>query len=108
MEAIEKHDDENKEERCQIVILILENRRFKVNRQKLIEKSHYFAALLSPNYKEYHKSEYKINYTIPLEIFKVSFILLIQKESHSLIVKYSLSPVLFVSFVRDKYVRNYS
>jgi len=75
------HDDENKEQTCKTVILILENRRFKIDRQRLMQKSHYFAALLSPNYKEHRQLEHVINYEIPLKIFKVSFILFIQKES---------------------------
>ncbi|KAH0950089.1 hypothetical protein HN011_007208 [Eciton burchellii] len=67
---MEMHDDENKEQTCKTVILILENRRFKIDRQRLMQKSHYFAALLSPNYKEHRQSEHVINYEIPLKIFK--------------------------------------
>ncbi|XP_024879211.1 uncharacterized protein LOC112459378, partial [Temnothorax curvispinosus] len=46
------------------VTLILKEERFEVEKQKLIDKSHYFAALLSANFLEYGQTEHVINYDI--------------------------------------------
>lgn len=59
-------------ERCEIVTLILKTKLFEVDKQKLIEKSRYFAALLSANYMDFHQSEHIINYEIPFILFEVS------------------------------------
>jgi len=74
--------DEIKEQSCQTVRLIFKNQRFKVNKQKLIQKSKYFAALFSPNFKEYYQSEHKIHVEFPLKAIQVSFISLFQKVHH--------------------------
>ncbi|EGI66717.1 Kelch domain-containing protein 6 [Acromyrmex echinatior] len=56
---------ENKnEELRETVILILKAERFEVEKQKLISKSQYFAALLSANYLECNQTEHIINYDI--------------------------------------------
>ncbi|XP_071569208.1 kelch-like protein 8 [Temnothorax nylanderi] len=44
--------------------LILKEERFKVEKQKLIDKSQYFAALWSTNFLEYGQTEHVINYDI--------------------------------------------
>ncbi|XP_071569210.1 uncharacterized protein [Temnothorax nylanderi] len=44
--------------------LILKEERFKVEKQKLIDKSQYFAALWSMNFIEYGQTEHVINYDI--------------------------------------------
>jgi len=55
------------------VILILKKKRFEVDKQKLISKSQYFAALLSENYLEYRQKEHIIEYYNILSIsFQVS------------------------------------
>jgi len=55
------------------VILILKENRFEVEKQKLISKSQYFAALLSENYLDYRQTEYIIKYENILPIsFQVS------------------------------------
>ncbi|XP_071642526.1 uncharacterized protein [Temnothorax longispinosus] len=46
------------------VTLILKEERFEVDKQKLIDKSQYFAALLSTNFLEYGQTEHVINYDI--------------------------------------------
>ncbi|KYN34062.1 Kelch repeat and BTB domain-containing protein 12 [Trachymyrmex septentrionalis] len=56
---------ENKnEELRETVTLILKAERFEVEKQKLISKSQYFAALLSANYSECNQTEHIINYDI--------------------------------------------
>ncbi|KAG5337683.1 KBTBC protein, partial [Acromyrmex charruanus] len=56
---------ENKnEELRETVTLILKAERFEVEKQKLISKSQYFAALLSANYLECNQTEHIINYDI--------------------------------------------
>ncbi|KYN31567.1 hypothetical protein ALC56_14065 [Trachymyrmex septentrionalis] len=52
------------------VILILKKKRFEVDKQKLISKSQYFAALLSENYLEYRQKEHIIEY---YNILSISF-----------------------------------
>jgi len=71
---MEKHDDENQEQPCRTATLIFQNQRFEVDKQKLIQRSEYFAALFSPNFKEYHQSKHEIHIEYPLEVFQVSFI----------------------------------
>ncbi|XP_024890700.1 uncharacterized protein LOC112466697, partial [Temnothorax curvispinosus] len=46
------------------VTLILKEERFEVDKQKLIDKNQYFAALLSTNFLEYGQTEHVINYDI--------------------------------------------
>ncbi|XP_071569157.1 uncharacterized protein [Temnothorax nylanderi] len=48
------------------VTLALKEERFEVEKQKLIDKSQYFAALLSANYLEYGQTDHVINYDISL------------------------------------------
>ncbi|XP_071652517.1 uncharacterized protein [Temnothorax longispinosus] len=48
----------------EIVTLILKEERFEVEKQKLIDKSHYFANLLSANFQDYTKTKHVINYDI--------------------------------------------
>ncbi|XP_024880208.1 uncharacterized protein LOC112460024, partial [Temnothorax curvispinosus] len=48
------------------VTLVLKKERFEVDKQKLIDKSQYFAALLSANYLEYGQTDHVINYDISL------------------------------------------
>jgi len=80
---MERHDDENQVQACQIITLIFENHRFEVDRQKLIQKSKYFAALFSPNLKEHYQLEYEMEHIkYSLEVFQVSFIPLFQKVHH--------------------------
>ncbi|KAG5307316.1 KBTBC protein, partial [Acromyrmex insinuator] len=56
---------ENKnEELRETVTLILKAERFEVEKQKLMSKSQYFAALLSANYLECNQTEHIINYDI--------------------------------------------
>ncbi|KAL0102138.1 hypothetical protein PUN28_018575 [Cardiocondyla obscurior] len=58
-------DDNRENERAhETVTLILKDERFEVEKKKLIVKSQYFAALLSPNYLERNRTEYVINYDI--------------------------------------------
>ncbi|XP_018364643.1 PREDICTED: uncharacterized protein LOC108762232 [Trachymyrmex cornetzi] len=52
------------------VILILKENRFEVEKQKLIGKSQYFAALLSEKYSEYRQTEHIIKYD---NILPISF-----------------------------------
>ncbi|XP_071641849.1 uncharacterized protein [Temnothorax longispinosus] len=46
------------------VTLVLKEERFEVEKQKLIDKSQYFAALLSANFIEYGQTEHIVNYDI--------------------------------------------
>jgi len=69
---MEKHDDENQEQ-PRTVTLIFQNQRFEVDKQKLIQRSEYFAALFSPKFKEFHQTEHKIHVEYPLAVFQVSF-----------------------------------
>ncbi|XP_071569168.1 uncharacterized protein [Temnothorax nylanderi] len=46
------------------VTLVLKEERFEVEKQKLIDKSQYFAALLSANFLEYGQTEHIVNYDI--------------------------------------------
>ncbi|XP_017879181.1 uncharacterized protein LOC108624420 isoform X2 [Ceratina calcarata] len=52
------------------VSLILKNKRFKVNKQKVEKKSRYFESLLSPNFNDSRKEEHIINYNICLHTLK--------------------------------------
>ncbi|XP_071641632.1 uncharacterized protein [Temnothorax longispinosus] len=52
------------------VILVLKEERFEVEKQKLIDKSQYFDALLSMNYLEYGQTEHIINYDISPIVLK--------------------------------------
>lgn len=65
------NDNESGEPR-ERVTLILREKRFEVEKQKLIDKSHYFAALLSTNYIEYGQTEHVINYDISATLLQVS------------------------------------
>lgn len=58
------------------VALILEDSRLIVNRKQLINKSQYFASLLSENYIDHLQQEHVINYNIPVSTLKVSVVLL--------------------------------
>ncbi|XP_011637877.1 uncharacterized protein LOC105427708 isoform X2 [Pogonomyrmex barbatus] len=60
----EEKSDEN-EKQHETITLILKEERFEVDKQKLISKSQYFAALLSANYLEYQQTEHVIKYEIP-------------------------------------------
>ncbi|KYN30299.1 hypothetical protein ALC57_00221 [Trachymyrmex cornetzi] len=57
-------ENKNEESRDVTVTLILKAERFVVEKQKLIGKSQYFAALLSANYSECNQTEHVINYDI--------------------------------------------
>ncbi|XP_071569221.1 uncharacterized protein [Temnothorax nylanderi] len=46
------------------VTLVLKEERFEVQKQKLMDKSLYFAALWSADYREYNQTEHTINYDI--------------------------------------------
>ncbi|XP_071569160.1 uncharacterized protein [Temnothorax nylanderi] len=52
------------------VILVFKEERFEVEKQKLIDKSQYFDALLSMNYLEYGQTEHIINYDISSILLK--------------------------------------
>ncbi|XP_011880356.1 PREDICTED: uncharacterized protein LOC105568901 isoform X2 [Vollenhovia emeryi] len=52
------------------VILILQEERYEVEKQKLTKKSRYFAVLLLKHYLEYNKREHIINYDIPQNVFQ--------------------------------------
>ena len=66
---------ENKnEELRETVTLILKAERFEVEKQKLISKSQYFAALLSANYSECNQTEHIINYDIAQLSLQVSLL----------------------------------
>lgn len=54
--------EDNNERENPLITLILKEQRFEVEKQKLIDKSQYFAALLSPKYREYGQTEHIINY----------------------------------------------
>lgn len=56
----------------EIITLILQKKRYEVDKQRLIKKSQYFAALLSGKYLENNESEHVINYEIPVTPFEVS------------------------------------
>lgn len=71
MISMENQNDGDMERR-EIVTLVLKRKLFEVDKQKLINKSRYFAALLSANYMEFHQSEHIIKYEIPLLSFEVS------------------------------------
>lgn len=64
-------EDENGMPR-ETITLILKDERFVVEKEKLINKSLYFAALLSTNYLEYGQIEHVINYDISLGLLQVS------------------------------------
>lgn len=68
---MENGDDESGQPR-ETVMLILKEERFEVEKQKLVDKSQYFAALLSANYVEYGRTEHVINYDIPPVLLQVS------------------------------------
>ncbi|XP_077269654.1 uncharacterized protein LOC143901328 isoform X2 [Temnothorax americanus] len=51
---------------CETVTLIFKEERFEVEKKKLIDKSQYFAALLSANYLEYGQTDHVINYDVSL------------------------------------------
>ncbi|XP_012532998.1 uncharacterized protein LOC105834793 [Monomorium pharaonis] len=55
---------ENKSE--ETVTLVLKGKRFEVEKQKLTDKSQYFAALLSANYRDHLQTEHIINFDISL------------------------------------------
>ncbi|KAF7393986.1 hypothetical protein HZH68_010805 [Vespula germanica] len=48
----------------EIITLILENNRFEVDKKRLINKSHYFHCLFSPNFYDSQNKEHIINYDI--------------------------------------------
>ncbi|KYM93534.1 PREDICTED: uncharacterized protein LOC108782101 [Cyphomyrmex costatus] len=52
------------EELSETVTLLLKTERFAVDKQKLISKSQYFAALMSANFSEYNQVEHIVNYDI--------------------------------------------
>ncbi|XP_067213861.1 uncharacterized protein [Linepithema humile] len=66
---MENQNDKSMERR-EIVKLVLKTKFFEVDKQKLINNSRYFAALLSANYMEFHQSEHIINYEIPVLSFE--------------------------------------
>lgn len=65
-------EDNGSAEPCERVTLILGEERFEVEKRKLIDKSQYFAALLSANYVEYGRTEHIINYDISTILLQVS------------------------------------
>lgn len=58
------------------VALILQNSSLLVDRKQLIDKSQYFASLLSENYIDHLQQEHVINYDIPISTLKVSIVFL--------------------------------
>jgi len=67
-----KNESEENEKLPETVTLIFKEERFKVEKQKLISKSQYFAVLLSKNYIEHRQTEHIINYDIPPILLQVS------------------------------------
>ncbi|XP_020280898.1 uncharacterized protein LOC109853324 isoform X2 [Pseudomyrmex gracilis] len=65
-----ENQNDKVEEQREIVTLILKTKEFKIDKQKLIDKSRYFAALLSASYIEFGRQEHVINYEIPLFSFE--------------------------------------
>lgn len=56
----------------EIITLILGNVPFKVDKKKLINKSHYFDCLFSPNFYDSRNKEHIINYDIGLSTLQVN------------------------------------
>jgi hypothetical protein len=54
------------------VILVFNEERFEVKKQNLIDKSHYFSARLSGNYRDHLQTELVIDFDIPLISLQVS------------------------------------
>lgn len=71
--SMESKSDES-EKSCKTATLILKTKRFEVEKQKLMNKSQYFAALLSANYLEYNQKEHIINYNISPNILQVTWL----------------------------------
>jgi len=67
-----RNESEEKEKLPETVTLIFKEERFKVEKQKLVNKSQYFAVLLSKNYVEHCQTEHMINYDIPPILLQVS------------------------------------
>ncbi|XP_050450341.1 uncharacterized protein LOC126850913 [Cataglyphis hispanica] len=72
-------DEESKIE--DTVILLLQTERFKIDKKKLINKSQYFAVLLSTTYIDHLLLEHIINYDIPFTCFQ-NFINWINNDEH--------------------------
>lgn len=53
------------------IILILGKDSIEVNKEKLANKSHYFASLFSHNFSDSHEKEHVINYNIDLSTLQV-------------------------------------
>lgn len=56
----------------EIITLILENNRFEVDKKRLINKSHYFHCLFSPNFYDSQNKEHIINYDITSSMLQVN------------------------------------
>jgi len=67
-----RNESEENEKLLETVTLIFKEERFKVEKQKLINKSQYFAVLLSENYVEHRQTEHMINYDITPILLQVS------------------------------------
>ncbi|XP_072756610.1 uncharacterized protein [Anoplolepis gracilipes] len=74
---MEERDSQTEE----IVTLILNTKRFKISKKKLIKNSRYFSALFSTTFTDYRLSEHIINYEIPLTSFE-DFINWINSDKH--------------------------
>lgn len=53
--------------------LVLNQKDIRVNKQKLANKSRYFASLFSHNFSDSHNQEYVINYDIAQSTLQVIF-----------------------------------
>lgn len=71
MLLVMENQNDRAEEQREIVTLILKTKEFKIDKQKLTDKSRYFAALLSASYIEFGRQKHIINYEIPLFSFEV-------------------------------------
>jgi len=67
-----RNESEENEKLPETVTMIFKEERFKVEKQKLVSKSQYFAVLLSENYIEHRQTEHIINYDIPPISLQVS------------------------------------
>lgn len=94
------------------VTLLLETKRFKINKEQLVNKSLYFATLFSTSYTDHRLSEHIINYEIPLISFQ-DFIDWIQNDENVSIACYkdNLGRLLIllelsVLFAVDELIKN--
>ncbi|XP_054000313.1 uncharacterized protein LOC128887879 isoform X1 [Hylaeus anthracinus] len=87
----------------EILTLILDDHRIKVNKERLAKQSRYFASLFSHNFNDSHDKEHVVNYDISLSTLK-SFVEWIHDDAEPVDVLCHPLKVSMSKFVKENFI----